>query len=482
MKLIFTILYVGQLVALFNRAIGQPIKTSGVTTLHITTENPAGSLPLTAQVYHVFPAFDFSELQDSLSSSKTQTWLRCPVRVTQTGYLSIGQDQLDLWLVPGDTVHVHLTPSGSSLTERYRFTGHTQAEQNYYLAKRARFTIAPNQTAMNAGVQSKDLAGFRHKLDSLTSSERFFLQQYQQTHSVPAPFVRFESDAIRYNDAMLRLYMSWYKPDYQKKKQSIPPDYFDFLQRIPARNPAAQYDYAYLNFLREYVNHQAKNAGISVTNKSQDKAAVDKLINQRLGTDLGGFFRLWAISYGVQDNPERARTELAMNTFPAHYQYLLIYLNQRSAKKAAVLSPGDKAPGFFLPDTHDSLVSLSQFKGQAVYLCFWFATCGGCYHEFPYENQLVKQFEGQPVKIVSICTITKPDKWRETIRKVGLKTVNLLADPAWQKTLEEKYAISVYPHYVLIDADGRIVENFTTRPSHNAAAKIKQVVARIELR
>lgn len=480
MKLTFTILYVCHLIALSNLAIGQPIKTSGVTTLHITTENLVGSLPLTAQVYHVFPAFDFSELQDSLSSSKTQIWLRCPARVTQTGYLSIGQDQLDLWLVPGDTVHVRISPHGSSLSKRYSFAGRTKAEQDYYLAKRGRFDISPVQTAMNAGVQAKNLVMFQHQLDSLTRSELLFWQQYRQTHVLSTHFIRFESDAIRYNDAMLRLYMSWYQPDYQKKKQSASPDYFEFLPHIPVRNPAAQYDYAYLNFLREYISYKARVAGIPLTNQSQDKVATNKLTNQLLGINLGGFFRLWTISYGVQDNPESARTELTTSSIPTSYQYLLTYLNQRLAKKAAILSPGDKAPGFFLPDTQDSLISLSQFKGQVVYLCFWFATCGGCRHEFPYENQLVKQFEGQPVKIVSICTITKPDKWHETIHKVGLKTVNLLANAAWQKTLEEKYAISVYPHYVLIDADGRIVENFATRPSHNAAAKIQQVVTSLK--
>ena len=470
------------LTAYFNSSLGQPIQPSAIVTLHLTAEGVTGKLPLTAQIFHVFPAYDFSQVQDSLSADKSQTWLQCPVRVMQTGLLTIGQDQLKLWLVPGDTIHIHIESQDVPLTQRYRFSGKTQQEQMYYLAKRARFITDPAQMAMNAGVQAKNLMEFRYRIDSLTSSETLFWQKYKLAHRLAAHFSRFESDAIRYSDGMLRLYMSWYQLDYQKKNQSIPSNYFAFLEHLPARNPAAQYDYAYLHFLWEYMSYQVKTAKVPLTDQTQYQAATSKLANQILGIDLGGFFRLWTISYSLQDNPQRARTELAANRFPTHYQYLLTYLNQRSAKKAALLARGDKAPGFFLPDTGDSLVSLSQFKGQAVYLCFWFATCGGCYHEFPYENQLVEQFKGQPVQIVSICTITTPAKWRETIKKVGLKTVNLLANSAWQKTLEEKYAISVYPHYVLIDADGRIVENFATRPSQNARAKIEQAIPKLEPR
>lgn len=478
MKSLLLFCYTCLLIGPSNRTLAQSIKTSAVTTLHITAENLTSSLPLATQIYHVFPAYDVSEMHDSLSSHKNQAWLRCPVRVTQNAFLTIGQDQLNLWLIPGDTVHIQVVSLTSPLVNRYRFQGITQAEQEYYLAKRVQFTTDLGQIGMNAGVQAKNLIAFRRQLDSLTHTEQSFWKDYQQAHRLSARFNRFESDAIRYNDAMLRLYMTWYQIDYQKKKQVVPANYYFFLNQLPARNAAAQYDYAYINFLREYVGWKLKTSTPNVADEDY-KSELFRVADQVLGNDLGGYFKLWTISAGAQDNPERARTELTTTVFPTHYRYLLTYLKQRSAKKSTVLVRGDKAPSFFLPDTRDSLISLSQFKGQAVYLCFWFATCGGCFHEFPYENQLVEQFKGQPVQIVSICTITQPDKWRATIGKVGLRTINLLANPAWQKTLEEKYAISVYPHYVLIDANGRIVENFATRPSHNAAAKIKQVVAKI---
>lgn len=481
MRFIYPFLLIS-LLSLFHSSLTycQRLIISGSTTIHLIQDGPVAPFHVVCQVYHSFPAYDVSEVSDSMSSTRNQLWLQCPIRVAQNGYLFVGEDKLKLLMIPGDTIHIRMGSSSKPGTRfSYVFSGKTKAEQLYYQAKKQLFPVEPAQMGMNAGMNSPNLVRFRAQLDSLYQAELTFWQHYQRQHALPIWFSRFESDAIRYSNAMLCLYMSWYQRDYQKKKQTIPADYFKFLGQIQTQNLLAQYDYGYLNFLREYIGYKVRTSGLSLTNRTHYQIVFDQLANRLLGKDIGGFFRLWRVSNGAQDNPEQARTELVVGRFPKQYQYLVTYLKQRSAHQSRVLKPGDKAPIFFLSDLRDSLVSLTQFKGKVVYLCFWFATCGGCIHEFPFENQLVTQFKDEPVEIVSICTLTHPDQWRATIKKVGLKTRNLLANSAWQKLLEEKYAISVYPHYVLIDADGRIVENFATRPSHNAAAKIKQVVAKI---
>jgi hypothetical protein len=102
----------------------------------------------------------------------------------------------------------------------------------------------------------------------------------------------------------------------------------------------------------------------------------------------------------------------------------------------------------------------------------------------PYENKLVEQFKGKPVKIVSICIGTpgaadnqQLPKWKAASKRFGLKTIDLYANRAWTKTLSENYIVSTYPHYVLIGADGNIIENFADRPSQGITAKIEQALA-----
>lgn len=453
------------------------ITLNGMVTIQIQNDSLPSNVPVLAQVYHVFPASDYSEVSDTLFRQKGQTQLLCPVRTIQDGYLWIGPTKLKLLLIPGDTVRIHVAAAAdSSANLVYSFRGFTEVVQRYNYEKVKQFPIEPGQLAMNAGAAAPNLAIFKRQLDSLTLQQTRFWQLYQQTHELPAWFVRHESDALRYDDAMLRLYMVWYQIDFQHKTQKLPAGYFDFLKRIPVRNDAARYDYAYLNFTREYTQWKFKSLGPTGEDGATNRSWQQMLRNE-LGEQTGIFYEIWQHSAGAKDNPEVAHQYFTKQKFPASHQYLVTYLLNRSAGWLKHLKPGDQAPNFFLTDTLDSLVSLREFKGQVVYLCFWFATCGGCIHEFPYENKLVDEFSGKPVRIVSICTSTKPDKWRETIKKVGLKTINLYANSAWQKTLEQKYAVNVYPHYVLIGADGKILENFATRPSNGAAMKIQTVLA-----
>lgn len=480
------LLFLGTLLHLLLRSVpsgyAQTLKINEVTIIHITQLTPGPDLPITAVVYHVFPAFDASQVHDSLFSSRREIWLRCPVRVTQHGYLFVQDDKLKVVLVPADTIHLTIGPSTTSTSRfHYSFSGNTQLEQAYYLAKKIAFSVEPAELGMNAGIKAPNLIEFKHHLDSLTQAELRFWHHYKANQSVSTWFDRFESDAIHYSDAMIRLYMSWYQTDFQRKTQRIPATYYGFLKDIPVRNAGAQYKYEYLGFLREYMNWRLKGAGMPIQTTAPETyyPALRRLSTQLLGDDLGSFFWLWSVSAGAQDNPERARTDLATVKPLKRYQYLVTYLKDRSQRKQRILIAGDKAPTFYLTDTNDSLVTLSQFKGQAVYLCFWFAACGGCKKEYPYENQLVEQFKNKPVKIISICTHTESAQWRDKIKKIGLKTVNLYANETWQKKLETAYAISTYPHYVLIDAAGRVVENFATRPSQNAAAKIDQALPAI---
>lgn len=94
---------------------------------------------------------------------------------------------------------------------------------------------------------------------------------------------------------------------------------------------------------------------------------------------------------------------------------------------------------------------------------------------------MVEKFNGSPVKIISICTRTSKEKWLEKINSFGIKTINLYANPSWGAKLEEKFGITVYPHYVLIGHDGNVIENFTSRPGDGASWKIEKALSAVKI-
>lgn len=460
-----------------NRA--ERLDLEGMITIHIRSAPRSENVHVKLNSYHSFPRNDVSAVRDTLNAGDNELYLRSHCRNLGLSFLHIADSTYTVLGAPGDTIHVAILTERSYAGEKrfLSFEGKNKEIQEYYRSK-ARTLNDPLQECMNLGVNSADLRPFQKKMDESYSSQCKFWQEFQKAHQLPDWFVTYETNALNYTDAWLRVYMVWYQTSYQKKKQVIPDSYYAFRSRVRVKNEAIMYHYDYLRFLREQLFSQMRESTSAWTD-------WPGYARQILGENLGAFFEIWELS-GAADNPNQVDTKFSKQ-FPANHQYLVNYVQQRAKKNIHLLKSGDKAPNFALVDLNDSLVTLDQYKGQVVYLSFWFTTCGACIKEIPYENKLVAQFKGQPVKIISICTGTpgvadgqQIAKWKAASKRFGLKTIDLFANRSWTNTLTKNYIVSVYPHYVLIGADGNIIENFTNRPDESAASKIKKALSEIK--
>ena len=463
-----------------NDISSQGLDLDGVITIQINSVPQTENIPLKFTTYHSFPSQDVSVIQDTLRPDRNKIYLKSPCRTLGRSFLQIADSTYEVVGAPGDTVHVSILAKPNNVPDNpfVAFVGKNNEIQQFYLAKNKRFND-PSQLCMNEGIQAATLEPFKKMMDTTFQKQQQFWTDYQKQHALPDWFKTYESNVLNYSDAWLRLYMVWYQIDYQKKKQIVPDGYYAFRSRMKVKNEAALYQYEYLRFLREQVFSQMRN--MKKGNLPLDMMTIAK---QEFGENIGSFFEIWEMS-GSIDNPNWVDTKFDRQ-FPAQYQYLVDYVKLRSKNNLKFLKPGDKAPNFALVDLNDSLVTLSQYKGQVVLLSFWFTTCGPCIKEITYENKLVEKFRDKPVKIISICTYTagasddqQISKWRAASKKFGLKTIDLFANRSWKQTLSENYRISAYPHYVLIGADGKVIENFTDRPSQGVASKIEMALAEI---
>ena len=443
---------------LLSSATAQHLVLEGITSIKVSYENPEDKVPVTAKIFHTFPSWEISEITDTISTAREEIWLSCPVRTSQEARIIIDHRELPLMVIPGDTIYISL--SGPPESPKVEFSGKAKHIQEYYMARATRFPITVDQLIMNAGMTSSNLHAFQLQADSIYLLDQEFWNGYNQRQYLPDWFLRREADAIRYRNAYLRLYTLTYQTIVQEKDGEIPANFFHFLKTTPIRNEAAMYDGYYLLFLREYLRHTARRGTATL---DQDKEF--KLAKDLLGDKIGNFYILYSISSHLISNPGKVKSDLTKHTFAVPWKHLVDFLLGQSESYINKLSPGDKAPEFYLEDRLDSLISLSQFKNHVVYLSFWFPGCKGCIREFPFENDLVETFQGKAVKIVNICTRASKTNWIATVEKYKLKTLNLYANSSWQNKLEEKYGIKVYPHYVLINGDGRVIENFAPRPS-----------------
>lgn len=119
---------------------------------------------------------------------------------------------------------------------------------------------------------------------------------------------------------------------------------------------------------------------------------------------------------------------------------------------SGALHAAEHAPDFTLPGDKGT-ISLSQYKGQVVYLDFWASWCGPCRQSFPWMNEMQQRYGTKGFKVVAINL----DKERDMIGKfvdATHPTFTIAYDA--EGSVAEKYRVGGMPSSYLIDRNGNI--------------------------
>ncbi len=139
---------------------------------------------------------------------------------------------------------------------------------------------------------------------------------------------------------------------------------------------------------------------------------------------------------------------------------------QSAIAKRMLLAPGQPAPEFSLTGIDGKNYSLGDFKGKIVYVDFWATWCGPCRREIPFFKKIKDAYSGKDVVFVAISLDDDKDAWVKMVNEdSNLSGIQLHADKAWSSDVAKQYQIFGIPTFVLIDAEGKIIEHPATRPS-----------------
>ncbi len=134
----------------------------------------------------------------------------------------------------------------------------------------------------------------------------------------------------------------------------------------------------------------------------------------------------------------------------------------------SLLKPGSPSPDFSYTDINGKNVSLSDLRGNYVYIDVWATWCGPCKGQIPFLKKLVKKFKDKPIKFVSISVDRKKNyiAWKDFVKNHDMTWYQLFADNSWDSDFIKKYHIESIPHFILLDKQGKIIESDALRPSN----------------
>jgi len=118
--------------------------------------------------------------------------------------------------------------------------------------------------------------------------------------------------------------------------------------------------------------------------------------------------------------------------------------------------PGKPAAKFSFVDMAGDPGTIDDYKGKTVLLYFWGSWCGPCIHTMPDLAKTYREFHAGGFEVLAIAKQSPADDVRAIMVEHDLDWRHVLEDES--NPIASLYRIRGVPNYVLIDAEGTIVE------------------------
>lgn len=146
---------------------------------------------------------------------------------------------------------------------------------------------------------------------------------------------------------------------------------------------------------------------------------------------------------------------------------------RNTIKELSKLENGTLAPQFTLPALNDSLVSLSDFQGKPVYLSFLATWSVACLGEYKLLDSLYFRY-GDNINFITVSLDKNPEILDQFVNDKGYDWLFLYNGTDYD--LINLYDIKTFPIFVLIDAEGRILQYPAYKPSEIIEEAFRKLV------
>ena len=141
--------------------------------------------------------------------------------------------------------------------------------------------------------------------------------------------------------------------------------------------------------------------------------------------------------------------------------------------KVELLKIGSDAPDFTLVDTNGEKYTLSDYRGQGVFLNFWGTYCPPCEKEMPAMDRQFQVYKDQGVQTIAVNIAQTNLEVQSFVDKYQL-SFPVPIDKT--KDVRDAYNITNLPATVLVDPDGKVVKIITGEMTEADIASFMELV------
>lgn len=332
------------------------------------------------------------------------------------------------YALPGDSLIVTLDINNFDVIQNISYDGLSSAICQYYFARQQELKYPETSAKLY------DLKYVSYK-DSLLTLEQHFLEQYAQEHpELPAWFVRTERAENPY-------YRIW-----------------DF-KTPPFQRPDALFAKQYFNYLGIAFRNQIATEIIQLADDETRAKAILKSYLRQADTHLEGevrdVFKTLTLTTWL---PKVHNLNFADSILRAHRYSFERSKYQRYLERFRdeVILKNMMLPEFRLTRLDSGQMNLKELHGKIAYLNFWFVGCRPCEVALPYKKQLAAQLNPDEVQLVNVCLYGSPEKWRREVAEKEIPGLHLFVSAEQERDVLREFAVTGFPHYVLVAPDGLI--------------------------
>lgn len=293
------------------------------------------------------------------------------------------------------------------------------------------------------------------------------LEQYQTEHPnvLSRDFTEWlTTDIIYYRAFHLLVYGQVFGRTHQ-----IEDSFFEFLDEIPIDQQIISND-TYRQYIMAYLAYRQVKAGEAGNFwYGMYKRAGDLLTHKALACLRSDIIRTGF--YGDQYREMLPAYRDFFQTNPLHeFEPKISDLYQKLSRMAT----GAVAPSFIGRAETGEAISLTQYRGQVVYLNFWASWCAACLKKMEFFNEFATELNQQGIQIVNISIDENAEKWHNALLQYPSKGIHLLASSGTERNIAQLFGVEAVPQYFIIDTYGNFADRATSGQPNDIREKLLQ--------